>query len=417
MSSTPTPHGRARHVVAWLVLSVSAWLALAALTVGMYVARTPPSAGFDLELLLVGGRRVAAGLTPYDLELIAGASVEIQSLFYSYPPVVAQALSIMAPIPSPLVFLVWDLAAIATAVWVAGRIERRLTGRSDLVLPTAALLPFWFPFAIALLFGNVDAWFAGLLGLLLIAVIAVEANGDRRPWRDLVWGGLALAIMSLTKIHPASLGLWLLVRGAHARAERPGIPGEWRIAAVSAVAGLGAVAASVVIGGVGPWADYLAVLRAGVGADLLDTRNLGPSVQVALAGGLDAQAVRTLQVGITIVALLATVAAAWRVRDPIESLGWATVASFVVLPVTWFHYPSALIPLAVAAAVRAREAGPTTFRRTLTLGGVGMALAIVGMGLPVMWLSVAAVLAAIRVSGTSSWSPLAARSQAASAKA
>jgi hypothetical protein len=305
-----------------------------------------------------------------------------------------------------------------TAIWIAGRIERRMTGRTDLVLPTAALLPFWFPFAIALLFGNLDAWFAGLLGLLLIAVIAAEARGERQAARrDLLWGGLALAAMSLTKVHPASLGLWLLVRGLRGRDAGSGIPAQWQIAGIVALAGVAAIAASLVLGGVGPWADYLAVLRAGVGADLLDFRNLGPSVQIALAGGLGADAVRSLQVGVTILAVLATVTAAWRVRDPVESLAWATVASFVVLPVTWFHYPSALVPLAVAAVVRAREAGPVTFRRTLTLGGVGLALSIVGMGLPVMWLSVAAVLAAIRTSGRASWSPLGARSQAVSAKA
>jgi len=108
-----------RTACAWIVLGATAWLALLALGVAMYLGRTPPAAGFDLELLLLGGRRVASGLTPYDPALIAGAQVEIESLFYSYPPVVAQAMSLVAAVPSPVVLLAWAAGATVTAVGVA----------------------------------------------------------------------------------------------------------------------------------------------------------------------------------------------------------------------------------------------------------------------------------------------------------
>ena len=63
-------------------------------------AQTPPGAGFDLELLLTGGRRVAAGLSPYEPAMLAGQSVGITTLFYSYPPLVAQAFAPFAAVPS-----------------------------------------------------------------------------------------------------------------------------------------------------------------------------------------------------------------------------------------------------------------------------------------------------------------------------
>jgi hypothetical protein len=392
-------HSRER--LAWAVLGISAWLALAGLTVAMYVSRIPPSSGFDLELLLVGGRRVAAGLTPYDPLLIAGGTVEIQSLFYSYPPLVAQALSVIAGLPSPLVFLAWSVGAVGSAIAVAALIERRFAvdRRVGLVLPVAALLPFWFPFAIALLFGNLDAWFAALFGVVLIAAVAAERDApDPSRRRDLVAGGLALAFITITKLHPASLGLWFLVRGLRTRKRVGAAAGLWLVLAVAAAAGVLAFGASILVGGIGPWLDYIAVLRAGMNVDLLDSRNLGPSVQVALAAGLGPEAVRTMQVGVTMLAALATVVAAWRVRDPVESLAWASVASFVVLPVTWFHYPAALVPFAIAAAVRARDAGPVAWRRTLLFLAAAFALAIAGMGLPVMWLSILALLLAVRAS-------------------
>lgn len=336
-----TPHralaGRSRERLAWVVLGLSAWLALAGLTIAMYVSRTPPSSGFDLELLLLGGRRVAAGLTPYDPLLVGGGTVEIQSLFYSYPPLVAQALSVIAAVPSPVVFLVWNVGAVLAAIAVAALIERRLGagGQVGLVLPVAALLPFWFPFAIALLFGNLDAWFAALFGIVLVGALAAERNAhDPSQRRDLVAGGLALAFVTITKLHPASLGLWFLVRGLRTRVQGGVATGFWLVLAIAVGAAVVAFAGSLVVGGIGPWLDYIAVLRAGVNVDLLDSRNLGPSVQLALAAGLGPEAVRTMQVGVTMLAGLATVVAAWRVRDGVESLAWASVASFVVLPVT-----------------------------------------------------------------------------------
>ncbi|HEY7736744.1 MAG TPA: glycosyltransferase family 87 protein [Candidatus Limnocylindrales bacterium] len=390
---------------AWAVLGVTAWLALAALIGLMYVQRNPPSAGFDLELLLEGARRAAAGLTPYDPGLIAGQPVEIQSLFYSYPPLVAQAMTLVSWLPSPIVLAAWDVGAVIAAIAVAGLIERRMTGQpATFRLQVFALLPLWFPFAIALMFGNLDAWFAAAFGLVLVAVMN-DADDDEAGLasarRDIVVAGVALALVSITKLHPASLGLWFLVRGARARftaGRRRDLPASWRILAVAAIVGGAALATSIVVGGVGPWRDYLAVLRAGVNVDLLDARNLGPSVQVALAAGLGPEAVRTLQVAVTGLAIVATAAVAWRLRDPVESLAWATVASFVVLPVTWFHYPSALIPFAVVAVVRSMAAGAAARRRTVTFLGAALALGILGLGLPIMWLSVLALLLGVRAS-------------------
>lgn len=403
MTSNPRARTLDRVILAWVVLGITAWLALVALIGGMYLARTPPSAGFDLELLLVGGRRVAAGVTPYDAALIAGQSVEIQSLFYSYPPLVAQAMSVLAGVPSWLVLIVWALGASVAAVAVAGLLERRMTGRltAGLVVPTAALLPLWFPFTVALLFGNLDAWFAALFGLLLIGALAAARFRDGAPTlrRDLVLAGLALAVVSVTKLHPASLGLWFLIRGARERADgATGLPPSSRILAVAAAAVAVVLVASLAVGGVGPWLDYVAVLRAGTNADLLDFRNLGPAVQIALVAGLDMDGVRLIQPVVTILAVVATAAFAWRVRDAIESLAWASVASFVILPVTWFHYPSALVPFAVGAVIRARSAGRVAYRRTLVLGGGALLLGMVGLGLPLMWLSILLLLAAVRAS-------------------
>ena len=161
------------------------------------------------------------------------------------------------------------------------------------------------------------------------------------------------------------------------------------------------VGLSVGIGGAQPWLDYAAVVRAGSGADLVDPRNAGPAAQIALlvgGGGASAEAMaRTLQIPVTFLALLATVAVALRVSDPVESLAWAVAASLVVLPVTWYHYPTALIPFAIAAVLRASPGGQASrVLRTTAIAAVVAAVAIAW--LPLLYIAIGLVLAAVRMS-------------------
>ncbi len=367
----------------WLLVGVVGWTWVAALGARMF-ATNPPTAGFDLELLLGAGRRIAAGLSPYDPALIAGAAVQAESLFYSYPPPVAQAFRLLAGIPSGVVLVGWAIGATAALVAVGVAIARRLGVASPwrLGVPLVAVTPFVFPYAVALLFGNLDAWFPALYGLLLIGALRPAGGGA-------VAAGTALAVVALAKLHPASLGLWFLVRGA---AER-------RVVVAAAVAAAAILGASLVVGGLDPWRDYLAVVRSGVNADLLDPRNAGPAAQLGLALGLDGSAVRQGQVVVSIAALAVTAWAARARRDPVESLGWAAAASLATLPVTWFHYPAALIPFAVAAVARASSGEATSRRRAYALTAAAAVVAMAAIALtPLLWVSVGLVLAAVHAS-------------------
>jgi hypothetical protein len=146
-----------------------------------------------------------------------------------------------------------------------------------------------------------------------------------------------------------------------------------------------------------PWLEYQQVVVAGAGAEIVDRRNAGIAVQIALAigGGEGLARAGHLAVGIAAVAL--TVWAAWRRADPLESFAWAAVASLSTLPVTWFHYPSALIPIALAAVLRSDAAGSARVTRKLVLAaGVvgGLAIAF----LPLLWIAAGLVVLAARVS-------------------
>ena len=264
----------------------------------------------------------------------------------------------------------------------------------QLALPIAAVLPFVLPFAIAMLFGNLNVWFAGV----------VRPDAHRRPGagaargsRPAILGGIALAVVSIAKLHPASLGLWFLVRGwvDRDRDRRP-----WMVVAVAILAGFAILGVSLLVGGLSPWQDYVAVVRAGAGADLVDPRNAAPAVIVGGLAGIDPTGIRYVQVGVTALALVATAVAAWRVGDPLASFAVAAVASLVLLPVTWYHYPVALIPVAIAAIARADVVGGPQRRRVLGLVIAALAattLAIVYV--PAIWIGIGLLLGAVAASG------------------
>ncbi|HEY6568713.1 MAG TPA: glycosyltransferase 87 family protein [Candidatus Limnocylindrales bacterium] len=406
MSDAP----RSRWPFVLAMAGVAAWVTFVALIARMY-AQSPPGAGFDLELLLTGGRRVAAGLSPYETSMLAGESVGITTLFYSYPPLVAQAFAPFAAVPSVVMLatllIVSPLAAAAVSASIARLSSIRLSERQAF-LAVLATLPFWFPFTLAALFGNLDLLFVAFYGILLLAVLpAAPSRGA------LIGAGVAVAVATLTKLHPAVLGVWLLARGVRewrrgdARVTLVGaaLPRSWAIAAVAALVGVLAIAVSLLVGGVGPWADYVTVLRASTVVDLLDPRNLGPAVQIALALGLDQSAIAPMQSVVVVLALVVAVAAALAVDDPLESVLWAASASLVVLPVTWFHHFAVLVPFGVAALARGWDGRPEARRQMLALTIFAFLVAGVLFARTMAWLLVLIAFVLVRLSRPASPAP------------
>ena len=365
----------------WIVVGVAGWVGLIVIA-WQLGAMVPPRAGNDLRLLVDAASRWRDGAPLYAGAASSGSLVA-EGLFYSYPPLVAQALVPLTSLPFGIVLGAWAVGAGVGLAVVAHRFGQ--LGRS-VMLPAVALAAFVYPFGIAVLFGNFNAWFPLVFGLVLVAILS--------PGRgSAITGGVALAVASAAKLHPATLGVWLL-----ARRWRDGPAGpSGRILVATIAAGLGLVAASLLIGGAGPWADYIAFLRSGAAqADIVSRLNIGPASQIAQALGLSDAAARAIQVPVLVAALAATVAAGRLVEDPVTSFGIATITSLVVLPVTWFHYPVALIPVALAAAARAEEA-----TRRLTTAAIAASVVAAGLAIVapvVVWVAVACVLLAVRAS-------------------
>ena len=361
---------------AWLVAGLVAWLGVAWLGWTLWQA-DPPRAGFDLALLLDGARRVTDGLSPYDAAMLAGAAPGASELFYSYPPPVAQAMTLIAWLPDGVVLILWALGAAAGLGLVTQRIARAPggDGRRE-AIKAVAVVPLVLPFAVAILFGNLDAWYPLLYGALLLTVLPGASP------RAQVAGGVAAAVVSIAKLHPAPLLLWVAVRAFRDR----GGP-QARVLAAAVVAGALILAVSLVVGGIGPWADYIQVVRTGAGSELVDPKNLGPVSLIGQATGVDGAILRVIQGLIALGVAAVAMTAAMRVRDPLLSLGVVSIASLVTLPVTWYHYPVALLPLAIALVIRHPASRPWV---VLAVVVVDIAIA----WLPLTWLAVAILVVA-----------------------
>jgi hypothetical protein len=364
-----------------VVVALLGWANVAILGHSM-LAESPPTAGFDLELLLTAARRVAAGSSPYDPSVL-GHGLQARDLFYSYPPFVAQFLSPIAAVPTWLVLTVWCVGAGAGAVLIASLLARSSIGRPTV----AAAAPFFFPFTVAMLFGNVDAWFALLLGAVLLGLSRAGTEPSRLTSAK---AGAALAIASAVKLHPGSLLIWFASRRSKAGARRS----AWTTVAATIAVAAAILAASLAIAGVGPWQDYLSYLHLGSEADLASRVNIGPASQLALLVG-DPGLARPLAVVVAALAVVLTIVAARLVRDPLESIGWAIVASLIVLPVTWYHYPVALIPVAIVAWTRSRGSVRGPFVSKALVAAIVVADA--ALALPVaLWLAVGLLFLAVR---------------------
>jgi len=75
----------------------------------------------------------------------------------------------------------------------------------------------------------------------------------------------------------------------------------------------------------------------------------------------------------------------------------AAACSLVLLPVSWVHYPAALLPFGVAAALRSRGLPTATTVRSLLAASVAISVAALAW-LPLLWLGVVTLILAVRMS-------------------
>jgi hypothetical protein len=153
---------------------------------------------------------------PYPGSVVGGAGA------YLYSPAFAQVFWVIGRLPREVFVVAWTTLIAVIAIWLSRRWP-------------AALLALALPVSQEILLGNVH--------LLIIAAVVL---GFRWP---AMW-----AFVLLTKVTPGVGLLWFAARG------------EWRSLAIALIATAAIVAVSAAIA-IGPWFDWIALLRRDGGAE------------------------------------------------------------------------------------------------------------------------------------------------------
>ena len=145
------------------------------------------------------------------------------------------------------------------------------------------------------------------------------------------------------------------------------------------------------------WAETGAAIIKRLRQAGLDPNTASVAAQITLAVGGDETMVRTLHIPIAIAAVVAALAAGAIVRDPLLGMTIAAVASLVILPITWYHYPVALIPFGIAAAARSVSDPARARALPLIVGAIIIASLSIAW-VPGVWIAVAILLVAVATS-------------------
>jgi hypothetical protein len=347
-------------------------LALLALFAGVVIsggivaalASTPgQAAGGDWNDYRTAALRLLDGRTPYADPMLQGP-VPAQGVDrYRYPPLLAQVVLPLAVLPPAIGVGVWSALMVALVVlgtWLAVAAAGIAASPAALAW-TAAGVAWFMPTVETFWTGNASATVAVAVGAALFAARPASAI-DRRE----IGAGVAIGFAVVTRLLP-----FALVPAALAR--------RGRLATMSVVVIVVLVALSVAFAPFA-WRDYLTVLPNLVAGSARFENNLAPDAVVVLLGAPEAVgfAVR----GVALVAGVGLVLASYRLAR--REAAWpaavaaGVVAALLIPPVLWFHYLTALVPLAAFAWLRGGQRARLSIAASAGLVDVGLAIPAIG---------------------------------------
>jgi Glycosyltransferase family 87 len=293
-------------------VAVSGLVVLAAVSAGTFA--------FDFLAYHQAAQRVLDGQRLYDPTVQQTGGF---GLFY-YPPPFVLAILPFGLLPAAAASWLWLGLSVAMLV---GGIALLPVGSTVRWL-TLLLAGLSWPVAYALKLGQV--------GPLLLLLFAIGWRWLDRP----VAVGLSGALGAIVKIQPGLTLVWALLTRRFAA-----------VAVGVAILIVAAVAATVVLGGIGVWQDYVALLR-NVSDPITTPHNFTPGA-AAYQAGVPAALAATVQLvssGLVVIAVVVAIA-----RTSADASFLVTVvASQLLSPVLWDHYAMLLL-LPVAWLLERRQ--------------------------------------------------------------
>jgi len=312
-----------RAIGPWLVAAGMAAVGVARL----WSLALEPGTSFGSDLLAYqrAAERLMASGSPYHPALLAGPIENVATnvpIGYFYPPPIAQAFVFLTVLFRPEVLaVIWTISQVACLAWVLPRVYRASGGTAGLFSAGAvvALGVGFYPLEFALYIGNVSAWVAIGVGLMLLPSSSLR--------------GVVGAVLALTKFVPLPLA-------AAATMSRSS-----RTATVATLAFL--VVFSIALSW-RSWVDWLTVLpnlarMAPAGSET----NMSPAAVLGRLGF----GPFGVALGWSLAAGFGVASLRWARRG--QSTGRAVAAASVSMlflsPTLWDHYLAVLVPLIVAA--------------------------------------------------------------------
>jgi alpha-1,2-mannosyltransferase len=320
-------------------------------------AQAAGTLGFDFLAYQQAASRVLAGERLYDPTVQQTGGF---GLFY-YPPPFVLAVLPFALVPAATATWLWLGASMAMLVAGVALLPVGVTVRWTTLL----LAGLSWPVAYALKLGQV--------GPLLFLLFSIGWRWLDRPLAV----GAAGALGAIVKLQPGLILVWAVLT----RRFRAVLLG-------GAILVVAAAAATVVLGGVGVWQDYVALIR-NVSDPITTPHNFTPGA-AAYQAGVPAGLATAIQVLSSVLVVAAVILAA--LRAPADaSLLVAIVASQLLSPVLWDHYAMLLL-LPVAWLLERRQWWAVLI--PLVTSAVTLVVSLPAVIYPVMfWISLLGVLA------------------------
>lgn len=296
-----------RHLRRLAVTAIAAGVLLA-LTIDL-VRRLSELAVGDFETYWGGSRRLLDGAVLYPASQLGGPFILGDAAFgrgYVYPPTAALLATPLATVPMEIAFGLFTIVSLGALAFVAYRIGRReglgAVGAGLLALLLVATGPGFD----ALLTGNVNA---------------LAAAGVGAMWLWPSASGYVAVLGGLVKVYPGVGLIWTIRK----RAPLVG----------PIVLGLGLVAVSLVILGLGAWRDFQVTMANGLSTEYFVIQ----SPRSLLTGALGSTVALAVALGLTLLAVLG----ALRVRE--DAVALVLVSLAMILPAPDWHLHYFIVPL------------------------------------------------------------------------
>ena len=203
-SASTTP--RALHWLPWALLIWPVWLMLAGWS----------KEGLDFSVYWFGGSILNdAGASPSDLYGPSVAAAGGPELPFTYPPFAALIFGLLALWPQPAALMLFNVAGVAIAAWVAATIVKYWASKHDWRSAFSSSRGRWVVGALFLAVLFLGPWREtlafGQINILLMGLMAVDLLGASRR-RGFRGSGFLVGIAAGIKLTPLVFGLYFLMR-------------------------------------------------------------------------------------------------------------------------------------------------------------------------------------------------------------